>query len=344
MKFVFSLILGVTGLTALCQDKKAELYVGCIGFWNVENLYDTIDGPNDDAEFLPEGGNQWRAPRYKTKIDHLSEVISQMGTEVTPDGVAVLGLCEIETKGVLEDLVAAPKLKSRNYKIVHFDSPDKRGVDVALLYNPNYFKVTASKKFRVILPYDSTHPTRDILLVSGMFDGELMHFFVNHWPSRSGGEARSAPGRIAAARICRKAIDSLLAIDANAKIMLMGDLNDDPNNESVKTVLRAREKKEKMKTGDMFNASYENFKKGIGTLAYQDTWNLFDQMIFSPGFVNDNNKTYTFSKYKIFNKPFVREDYGNFKGYPFRTYAGGAYRGGYSDHFAVYSFLMKEKK
>lgn len=345
MKFIFSLAFLISSVQLLAQEssKPKEMFVGCIGFWNLENLYDTIDGPNDDAEFLPNGGNQWTGPRYKAKIEHLSEVISQMGSEITPDGPAILGLCEVENKSVLEDLVKADKIKKRNYQIVHYDSPDLRGVDVALLYNPQYFKLTSSKKFKVILPNNPTHPTRDILLVSGMFDGEPMHFFVNHWPSRSGGEAKSKPGRVAAAKICRGVIDSILNTDENAKIILMGDLNDDPINESVKLALKANGKKQKLQKQELYNTSYDNFKSGIGTLAYQDVWNLFDQMIISQALLNANYKSYTFSKYKIFNKPFVREDYGNFKGYPFRTYAGGTYRGGYSDHFAVYCFLMKEK-
>jgi hypothetical protein len=345
MKFIFSLILCLFASALFSQeaDKSKEMYVGCIGFWNVENLYDTIDGPNDDAEFLPTGGNQWTGTRYHTKIEHLSQVISQIGTEVTPDGAAVLGLCEIENKGVLEDLVKAEKIKNRNYQIVHYDSPDLRGVDVAFLYQPKYFKLKSSKKYKVILPNNPTRPTRDILLVSGLFDGELMHFFINHWPSRSGGEAKSKPGRGEAARICRLAIDSILKTDADSKIILMGDLNDDPVDESVKLVLKANGKKKKLQSQELYNTSYDNFKNGIGTLAYQDVWNLFDQMIISQALLNGKFKTYTFSKYKIFNKSYVVEDYGNFKGYPFRTFAGGTYRGGYSDHFAVYCFLMKEK-
>jgi len=217
-------------------------------------------------------------------------------------------------------------------------------VDVALIYQPKYFKVQSSKKFKVILPNNPTHPTRDILLVSGLFLGEPMHFMVNHWPSRFGGEERSMPGRMEAAKVCRGVVDSLQAIDQNAKIVIMGDLNDDPNCASLLIGLKAREKKQKLKQGEMFNTSYANWKNGIGTLAYRDVWNLFIQIIVSQGLLKDDFKTFTFYKYKVFNKAFVREDAGNFKGYPMRTYAGGAYRGGYSDHFAVYSFFMREKK
>lgn len=352
MKIFYWFCLTLSGLffqvsTTRAQDldPKKQYEVGCVGFWNIENLYDTIDSPDtDDKEFLPEAANQWTGKRYEAKIKQLGEVISQMGTEVTPDGVAILGLCEVENRSVLEDLVKTEKLKSRKYEIVHYDSPDLRGVDVALLYQPKYFKVTASKKFKVILPQDPTHPTRDVLLVSGNFLGEPMHFMVNHWPSRRGGEERSKPGRMAAAKVCRKVVDSLTNIDPKAKVIIMGDLNDDPNCESLEMGLKAREKKTGLKEGELYNTSYQNWKNGIGTLAYRDIWNLFDQIIITQALINDDYKTFTFQKYKIFNKAFVREDSGNFKGYPLRTYAGGTYRGGYSDHFAVYSFLMREQK
>lgn len=343
-ELIFLLLIFTFNASVFSQtDKKKEYYVACVGFWNIENLYDTIDQPNDDAEFLPDGKNQWTGERYKKKLLRLSEVISEMGTEVTPDGPAILGLCEVENKGVLEDLVSQEKLKSRKYEIVHYDSPDKRGVDVALLYQPKYFKLSASKKFKLILPHDPTHPTRDILLVSGKLDGEEMHFIVNHWPSRSGGEEKSKPGRIAAGKLCRSIIDSLVKLDAKAKVIVMGDLNDDPKDVSVKDCLKANGKMDKLKEGELYNASYDLWKDGVGTLAYRDVWNLFDQMIMTQALLNDKNKTYTFSKYKIFNKPKVRQDEGNFKGYPLRTFAGGQYTAGYSDHFAVYSFFLKEK-
>src|SRR4051812_14121429 len=178
----------------LRKDKK--YYLVAVGFWNVENLYDTINDPKkDDEEFLPQGKNAWTGERYRTKIDHLSDAISQMATDVTPDGLALIGLCEIENKSVLKDLVAAPKLKARNYQIVHYDGPDARGVDPAFLYNPNYFKLTKALTYRLTLVTDSAHKTRDQLLVTGILGGDKVAIVVNHWPSRRGGDLASRPNR-----------------------------------------------------------------------------------------------------------------------------------------------------
>ncbi len=324
---------------------KKKYLVNCIGFWNVENLFDTIDSPNtNDTEFSPLGANEWTGDRYRKKLEHLSEVILDLGTEISPDGAAVLGLCEVENITVLEDLVNQNKLKKRNYKIIHYDSPDLRGIDVAFIYQPKYFSVTTSKTYKVTLPHEPEHPTRDILVVTGEFDGETMSFLINHWPSRIGGAENSRNGREAAAIKCRHITDSLLLIDKNAKIILMGDLNDDPNNESVTKHLNASGNKKKLQDGQLFNSSFENFKNGVGTLAYNDIWNLFDQMIVTQGLLTAKDYTYKFMKYKIYNKAYVKQDGGKLKGCPLRTFSGKNYTAGYSDHFAVYCFLMKENK
>lgn len=325
------------------QDK--QYFVSCVGFWNIENLYDTLDDPlTDDAEFLPEGKNRWNTEKYLLKLNHLSEVISQMGTEVSPDGLAILGLAEVENKSVLEDLVKTEKLKKFNYQVVHYHSPDKRGVDVALLYQSKYFKLTSSKSYTLKLENDSGFYTRDQLLVSGIFDEKPLHVIVAHWPSRRGGEAATGPKRIAAANLSRSIIDSLLAKDTDARIILMGDLNDDPINLSVKKQLKANGDKNKIGHGELFNAMEELYDNGIGTLAYNDNWNLFDQVILSPSLAKNEYSSFSHYRSKVFNKPFVREQDGKYKGYPFRTYSGGNHTGGYSDHFAVYIILAKEKK
>ncbi len=325
-------------------DKNKKYSALAVGFWNVENLYDTLNDPfKNDEEFLPKGANAWDSPKYKTKIEHLAEVIAQMATDAVPDGLAALGMCEIENKAVLEDLVKDPKLAKRNYKIVLIEGPDARGVDPAFIYNPKYFKYISARSFQVPMVTDSSYHTRDELLVTGEMMGEKMHFIICHWPSRRGGELASEPNRISAGKTARKIVDSLLKDDPNVKVILMGDLNDDPIDQSVRKTLKTYKDPKRITTDEMFNAMESHYKKGIGTLAYNDGWNLFDQMIMTPTLVKGTFKDYQFYVSRIFNKAFLAEDFGKFKGYPLRTYAGGAYRGGYSDHFPVFSVFLKEK-
>lgn len=328
-------------------DSKKEYYVAGIGFYNLENLFDTIIDADTNKilqdDFTPKGNKAWNGERYRQKLENMSKVISDLGTDVSPEGLACIGVAEIENKAVLEDLVKTEKLKSRNYQIVHYESPDKRGIDVGFLYNPSHFKVVSSQSYPLNDPENSNFKTRDQLVVNGELNGELIHIIVAHWPSRSGGEKRSAPKRNAAGKLARSIIDSLQAIDAKAKILFMGDLNDDPTNASVKKYLNTVPKKEDTQANQLFNPMESYYKKGIGTLAYRDTWNLFDQIIVSPGLVDEDYSTYKYYTAKIYNKPYLKQASGRYQGYPFRTYAGGAYAGGYSDHFPVYLFLIKEK-
>lgn len=325
-------------------EKNKNYYVSAIGFWNVENLYDTINDPiKNDEEFLPEGTNAWTGPRYWEKINHLAKVISEMAVDATPDGLAILGLCEIENKNVLQDLVRDPQLKSRNYQYVLIEGPDARGVDPALIYNPNYFKVLKTVTYRITLPTDSAHKTRDELVVSGSFGGEPLAVIVNHWPSRRGGELASRPNRIATAKMARHIADSITKFNPATKVVIMGDLNDDPDNESVKKYLKTANDVHKAHEGEYFNPMESLHKQGIGTLAWQDSWNLFDQTILSHAFLPTGYKTFQYYKAFVFNKPYLKSDFGNFKGYPFRTYSGGAYTAGYSDHFPVYMIIVKER-
>ena len=339
-KFYLIALFFLLAINAFSQQNK--LNVAIIGFYNLENFYDTIDDPiTDDAEFLPNGIQNWNTEKYITKLDRLSEVISRIGEDVTPGGPVILGLSEVENRNVLEDLISTPRLKPLNYGIVHYNSPDRRGVDVAMIYQKNRFVVEGSKPFRLTTE-DTSFRTRDQLLVWGKLDGEPIHILVNHWPSRRGGEARSAPKRRAAAALSRKIIDSLLAINPNMKFVLMGDLNDNPNNKSVKTVLDAKLKIEDVKDSALYNPMYKLYVDGVGTYAYRDSWDLFDQIIVTPGFINGNNKTYTLIKAKIFNQTFLKQKTGTFQGYPWRTAAGGEYLGGYSDHFPVYAIFGRE--
>jgi hypothetical protein len=341
---VFLLFLVIS--SAVFAQEKKEFKVACIAFYNLENLFDTINTPGiDDFEFTPDGPNRWNSPKYWEKLNNLARVISEIGTDYTPHGPAILGVCEIENETVLEDLAKQKAIASRNYKVVHHYGPDRRGVDVALMYQPEYFKVTNSISYRLTIPGRDNFFTRDQLMVSGELHGELIHVIVNHWPSRSGGESKSRPLRNAAADLSRYIIDSLQRIDPNAKIILMGDLNDNPDNASVIKHLRARPEIKKMKDdSDLYNPFYSLYKKGIGTLAWRDTWSLFDMIIVSKPLVETDYSSYRFYRAHVFNKKFLQQESGRFKGYPFRTYAGGQYLGGFSDHFPTYVILVKERK
>jgi len=325
------------------QEKKYK--IGCIAFYNTENFYDTINDPNtNDDEFTPTGEAKWNSKRYYQKLDHIATVISQIGDEYVKGGPVVMGLSEIENQSVLEDLVSQPILKPSNYGIVHYDSPDKRGIDVAFIYQKDHFTVVNSKAVPLRIPSRPGFTTRDQLVVFGKFDGESMYFIVNHWPSRYGGEKRSTPLRNAAADLTKSIVDSIQKIDSTAKIIIMGDLNDDPTNKSLIKHLQTKGDVKEAGKKDLYNPMYNLFKKeGVGSLAYHDNWNLFDQIIVSGALLGDDKSTYKFYKAKIFNKAFITQTDGAYAGYPLRTYVGGVYQGGYSDHFPSYIFLVKEK-
>lgn len=343
---ILSLLLAVTVFGVVySQEQKKEFLVTGIGFYNLENLFDTLIDPDPNKilqdDFTPKGKKVWTSEHYQEKLVNMAKVISELGTEVIPDGLTILGVSEVENKSVLEDLVQAESIKKRGYKVVHYDSPDKRGIDVGLLYNPKYFTVTSSKSFS-LRSVDTTFYSRDQLLVSGLLNGEKIHVIVAHWPSRRGGEKRSKPRRASAAKLGRMIVDSLQANDPNTKVFYMGDLNDDPTDESVKKYLRGVGKEEKLGKGDLFNPWESYYKKGIGTLAYRDAWNLFDQILVSKTLLGKDYSSFKLYKSKIYSKPYLKNAEGKYKGYPFRTYSFGTYIGGYSDHFPVYMFLIKE--
>ncbi len=316
-----------------------------IGFYNVENLFDTLDSPDTwDTEFTPSGKRRYDSNIYYDKLQRLAGVISEIGTEVSPDGPAILGLAEVENRAVLEDLVTQKALTPRNYQIIHFDSPDFRGIDVALLYQPKYFEPTAARAVPLKIYNDDGSPrvTRDILFVSGNFMGETLHILVNHWPSRRGGQSATQAYRNAGAAVCKRIVDSLTQTDPHAQIIIMGDLNDDPASPSVKKILQAKKKASQVKEGELFNALYEHYQKGFGTLAWRDSWNLFDQLIVSHGLMEKEG--FFFYKAKVFRKDYLLQKTGTYKGYPKRTFSGDEYIHGYSDHLPVYLILLREKK
>ena len=331
---------------SLLSSAQQEAYkTAIIAFYNLENFYDTVDNKMvNDNDFLPTGTKNYTGKVYRDKVQHLATVLSQIGTDINPDGPAMIGVAEVENDTVLNDLMHHPLLAGRNYKMVHYDSKDARGVDVGFLYNPKYFRVLASTKLFVQLPEGakSAYFTRDILWVKGILDGDTVHVFVNHWPSRLGGEERSMPGRFAAAQTDKNMLDSIHKYDANAKVIVMGDLNDDPISPSVTKVLQAKGNIADVKPGGLFNPWVNMYKKGIGTLAYQDAWGLFDQIMISYTWLNKTQAGYFYYQPHIFNKDFMVENIGKYKGYPMRTWDGNTYRGGYSDHFPTYLVMLKK--
>lgn len=341
----FAVFLIAVALPLLGIAQKNAYKIGSIGFYNLENLFDTLDAPDvRDEDFTPQGSYHYNTEIYVDKLSHLARVISELGTALTPDGVSILGIAELENIKPLEDLLQQPAIKSRNYQIVHYDSPDERGIDVALIYQAKYFKVLSSRPVRVPLPNVNGDQdfTRDILFVSGLYDGEPLHIMVNHWPSRVGGEAASQPLRNLAASICKNIADSLVQADPHAKIIIMGDLNDDPSSPSMRQVLNAKAQKDEVKPGGMFNTMFEFYKKGIGTLAYQDAWSLFDQIVVSYGLINPEVGGFQFYQAHVHNQAYMMQQTGQFKGYPLRTFVGANYMGGYSDHFPTYIYLVKK--
>jgi hypothetical protein len=329
------------------QEDDKNVDYSCIAFYNLENLFDTLIDPDTNKilqdDFTPQGPNKWNTKKYYEKLDNMSLVISKLGTEKVSDGAVLIGVSEIENKSVLIDLVAQPKLKARSYQIVHYESPDKRGIDVGLLYNPKYFKVLSSSAYEVNSAEDSTWRTRNQLLVTGELNGERIHVMVAHWPSRRGGQKKSGPKRALAADVGRSVIDSIIKAEPMAKIFYLGDLNDDPIDDSVRENLKSVGKVEKLEEDKLFNPMESFYKKGIGTLGYRDAWNLFDQIIVSQELVKTDYSSYRYSSAVIYNKDYLKQKSGKYIGYPKRTYSFGHYIGGYSDHFPVYIFLVKEK-
>lgn len=334
-------------IAASNSQNEKEYKIITIAFYNVENLFDYEDDPiTFDDDRTPEGKDNWTQEIYEAKVRNTAKVIADIGQDLTGTSPAIIGLCEIENRRVLEDLANDPTLLNNDYGIVHFDSPDRRGIDVALLYKKKLFTPTNSKAHELLIYQDHDRNqriyTRDQLLVSGMLAGEKIHFIVNHWPSRSGGEERSRSKRIKAAELNKRIIDSLFSENPYAKIITMGDMNDDPTSPSIKTVLKTKSERESIGLKGLYNPMENMHKKGMGTLAYRDAWNLFDQIIISTELAKKDFTAYRFYKAGIYNKNYLQTPRGQYKGYPFRSFAN-AYTGGYSDHFPVYIYLIKEK-
>ena len=394
MKQLLFLIFSFLYISFSAQIKR----VATIGFYNVENLFDTIQsadyidttlpknhinfhrsipldslkyleitnnykGPWDyekmkgkkivrkqslSEDFTPKSSKNYTYDIYQQKLKNIAQVISEIGTKYTKTTPVIVGLAEVENRQVLEDLVKQDALKKYNYGIEHYNSFDARGIDVALIYQKKRFLVTQSyKKELVIYREDGKREyTRDLLVVVGILDGEKVAFFVNHWPSRRGGEAVSMPKRNAAANLLKQEMDAIKEKNPNIKLIAMGDFNDDPISPSFKNYVKAvGNDKELSEEYPYFNPMYKMYKKGIASLAYQDAPNLFDQIIYSKNLVSDKIKEeYTVYKTEVFSPSYLINKQGNYKGYPFRSWSGNQFTGGYSDHFPVFTILQKEIK
>ncbi len=342
---VFKIILFTLLFHTFGFSQKKNVYkIRTIAFYNVENLFDIYnDSLTYDDDRTPLGKYKWTKERYQQKIYNISNAISNIGYDTSKSSPDIIGLCEIENKEVLEDLINTPKLITKGYGIIHHNSPDERGIDVGLLYKKNAFLPTSIKSHRLLLFKDDKRDyTRDQLVVGGLLDNELFYFIINHWPSRSGGETRSEPNRIAAAKLNKRIIDSITKIEPLAKIISMGDFNDDPINKSFKKILKTQGEKKSLEKGSLFNPMEQLYKKGIGSLAYRDKWNLFDQLFFTDNLIHTKDTNYTFWKANIYSPPYLITQKGKYKGYPLRTYTSGNYTNGYSDHFPAYIFLIKK--
>lgn len=365
-----------------------------IGFYNVENLFDTIqsadyiDGrlpqhhpkfhrsvPLDSLkylevdeyksswnydkigkrrvvrkqtaseEFTPKSAKNYTFEIYQQKLKNTAQVISEIGAKYTKTAPVVVGLIEIENRKVVEDLVNQDALKKYDYGVVHYNSFDARGIDVALIYQKKRFFVLNSYKKELVLYREDgkREYTRDLLVVEGVLDGEKVAFFVNHWPSRRGGEAVSAPKRNAAASLLKQEMDNLREKNPNIKIIVMGDFNDDPISPSFRNYVKAvGDEKELSEEYPYFNPMHKMYKKGVATLAYQDAPHLFDQIIYSKNLISKElSNTYRVYKTEVFAPAYLINKQGNYKGYPFRSWNGDHFTGGYSDHFPVFTILQK---
>jgi endonuclease/exonuclease/phosphatase family metal-dependent hydrolase len=314
-----------------------------VAFYNLENLFDYEDDPNNpgDDDFTPTGAYNWTPAKYERKLDNLARVISRLGREHTPMGPAIIGVAEVENRRVLEDLVARPAIENMGLSIVHKDSRDRRGIDVAFLYNPRLFTLDNYRLQPVEDPENPRWVTREIMVMSGSLAGERVHTMVAHWPSRRGGLSSDRLRELAAKAVIQ-VIDSISAIEPNPKIIFMGDLNDDPGDRSISVVLNAKRNQRDVEQGGLFNPYWNIHAQGIGTLVFQGRWNLFDQIMVSYPFLGDDFSSLKFWRAEVFNRDFLVQQTGRNRGVPHRSFEGNTWIDGYSDHFPVLIYLLRE--
>ena len=306
-----------------------------VAFYNLENLFDLVDDKHTkDNDFLPTSVKKWTPKRYDNKLKKLSFAISNIGRRETGKHPTIVGLAEVENDKVIKDLIATKHLENCNYSYLHYNSPDERGIDVAMIYDTNAFEVLNSETFTIQLSdvNGEADYTRDILLVSGLLDKEKVHVIVNHWSSRREGEKETEHKRIASSDKVGEIISSLQLKNDAVKIIIVGDFNDDPHSNSIKRLVEGFNLFNPMETLQSYNR---------GTSYHNRQWNLFDQILISTNFFKTSDKLFEFCAANIFDEDFLKLFKGPYKGSPFRTYVGKKYKGGYSDHFPVYAIFKK---
>lgn len=336
------LCMAVFAVATLSAQEKPYAVV----FYNMENLFDIYNDPEThDDEFTPEGVKQWNQLRYEKKLWNMERVLFDLAAQ-KKDYPIVIGVSEIENRAVLEDLISQPKLRGGNYRICHYDSPDARGVDVAFLYRADVFKLEGSDNIKLHVEGLPNFRTRDLVVMWGTIEGEPFYFLVSHWPSRLGGKEASQFKRDACAKQIREIKDSLIAQNPATKVVVMGDFNDDAIDASIVEVMGAKGKVEELQPGDFFNPYNEMLRAGLGTLAYQDEWNLFDNICVTENLVNAESGKLRIIKGdkfygNIFTRPYMLQLEGQYKNYPLRTFVTNNFQDGYSDHFPVYIYIGK---
>ena len=340
---VFALLLGTNAAQA---QRRYSVYG--IGFYNLENLFDTChDAGKNDYEYLPDGTNKWTGLKYSHKLKNMAKVLSEMGTDWLPGvGCAAIGVSEVENAKCLTDLCNQAPLKARNFKFVHIEGPDQRGVDCALVYNPSLFKVRSQQLVPYIykLSKDAQRATRGFLVVKGVLGGEDVAIIVCHLPSRGAESYYREEG----GRQVKEVKERLQKEDPDIKILIMGDMNDDPQDKSMAVALGAKRKIKDVPKNGLYNPWWDVLASGTGTLQYDGKWNLFDQIILSQNLLHqegaDDYGTLKLRRHQIFRRDYLFQKEGRYKGNTLRTHAGGVWLDGYSDHLPTVVYLMKEQR
>ncbi|MDH6354395.1 putative extracellular nuclease [Dysgonomonas sp. PH5-45] len=331
-------LLFLSSSTSTAQEKRFAF-----AFYNLENLFDTHhDTGKYDWEYTPTGNKRWTKDRYKKKINNLAFVIDKLGKPHCPEGITILGVGEVENKQALTDLIRNKHIAKRKFGFVHHESPDARGIDVALIYEAKVFKVLSSKAYPLNKIKNQQVRTRYQLLVKGVLNQrDTLHIIVNHWPSRK--DKRNVEQRDYAAKLTKRIADSILQSNTKAKIVIMGDFNDNPDNRSCRVILNAKRNKTDVKKGGLYNPMWNIYKKGIGTYCYQGWWNMYDQFIISESLIapSGKNKGLAFTKAEVCRFDFLLQKQGKYKGYPLRTFSGNIFLNGYSDHLPIVSYFER---